>query len=1364
MPGGSLNFDVISAGASAKAGNWATAEAGAKLSLLAQAQLKRGVAVGAGAEAIVHVDASVQKYLAAGVNGQANAAARVQGQVQVPLDLFDECGLAVRLDAVAEAAAAADLRIGLAAEDFLALAGDGLLPQGAPMQLLRILLEEMVVQGGIQAKAAVAAMAYANVTVLGRLLKGPNGEDPGFSITAGYGAGWGAGAGFKVYAQFGVKDPRRLVRRSVDVAVDGTCDALNDLTLHAITPVIDELRTPSKIAFRTAFELGLTLAENGGAFSANDGEKVALRCVQVALEEVQRYVLERAAQFALDQLHLALKSTGFDNARWTRAQPKRKSLADHLRAMPQEPLGLDAAKLQYWMTVISKASDLALELTPGNKVSEDVSKACALLWSCIQLLSVSVQRISEAQARVSVLGAQPRVATSAFASTLPNAPSIVAARINAALGRTANAAIGQPEVIKFLTRTSALTALLDKDPSISRVLSIVSGGTVTSPSGALSLVFDNLGSFAPDASGRLSAAATLGVIRNGLDRFINERVTNEIRPLLTDIIGSDPNLLLYLDEVLISTTGYTSSTILSGVEQWASGSANSQKVLRETCSSILMRLFGRSLIVTADVLMTHTLENLSSGFTFLADQVNVKDGVAEVLAKATGIPRDEVAEVMSEALLTAGEAFEPMDAAKRAQIRDLLFRIIDTAPANGDGTLAEQLKQDNFVPNAEAALELAFVLGEEVAMRLVRFLQVALERLGSKILEEIKDLIAMVQRTVDAWVGATREAVAACAKRLLELIDEIARDAAKLEQASDQLLRKTADMLGVFAHSNRSTLKAEVKSLAQRRARAMLRDLPAYDMWPREAKNFAIARVNDLVTGVFNANVFDPVIDVLQGMSGALEDVLNDLADIEPGDDLASEVLDIFLDRLEDAVRGAFARSPRFTISISVLGVHYTLADIKVPLDDICSALRNAAKKVDALLDAVDVVAALLRDMLEATAGLQAAEAEQRVIASQKQRAEQDLASTSIGGLGCTIVQPVSASVAEGHATLEVILDHAPISFLGREAGEQRRFFVWLNHHEISLDTAVIEELGSSSLTIDIRDRIAVGGALDIKPVRLTGLHERTTGLAHRATELKPATSRSGKLQPRSTTFRSGSAAPIRERIDAIGMKPTGKLKDRPTEHRKGLRIRVELPHTFLVEGMNALVCALVPGVSAQRLEKSVSFLFVPRTERKPNRPIAPDRANWDTRLIGSNAIFSRAVLQHLDGHALQPAVRELMRVKPKKDAPPLPLFALAATRKDAKAASIKQLQAKADVPRAELVKFIDAVNKKALRPQPLKIEPLPIQPKHIIAGNDATVLATALATSGTAQPELLSSEVDKGAKKTRKITKNTTTKNSSAL
>ena len=1301
MAGLDLNLPILAASANASAGDWATAEAGASLDLEVAAELDRGIELGAGAEAIVRVDASVTKFISAGVGGEANASARVKAQVQVPLDLFDECGVAIRLQAIAEAAAAVNLRIGLSAGDFLDLAGNDLQMRGVPMQLLRILLEETVIQGGVQAKAAVAAMAYANVTVTGRLIPAA-GQPAGFSVAAGAGVGWAAGAGYKMYAQFGIQDPRRLVRRTIDVAVDSTVDEIAKLADERLSPIIDELRTPAKIAFRTAFELGITLAENGGQFSAGESEKVALRCVQVALEEAQRFILERAGQMALDRLLAGFRAIELTNARWNNARAERNALADLLRALPEEPFALDQAKLDYWMRVITAGADVAAKLQPGGTVTDEVTDACALIWSCAQLLFTSVQRISEAGARASVIGVAPAVATAAFVGALPAPPALVKRRINAALGRGANATVGQPQVVDYLTRT-ALIGLERHCPAAVRMVHMVCGPVAGSIPEALRLLFANIGSFVPDASGNISARATLAMLRDSMDAFIEERIRQDLRPALEPLIAGKPELKLYLDEVVISTMRYASRSILTAVMDWANGDNTGQKALRETCSAILMRLFGRSLVVAGDVLTARALDALEDAFTYVADHVDDNNGVAETLANISGTPREAMAELMEETFLIAAATFAPMPIERRAHIRQLLYRIIDTAPSDPSTDLVTQLRKDNLIPNGEAAFELAFLLGEEIAERIFRFVTAALARLALRILEEIKALIELVQRIIEAWIQEMQALVRAIAGRLLALMDEITEQMARLEEASDRVLERASALLNLFADGHRGSMRTALKDLVKSKARGVLRALPYYNEWPAEVKDFAKDRISELVDGLFDHTYFDTILRALQGMAAYVADFLDDVRAIEPGDDIATAILDLFLDRLEDAVEDAFSSAPTFGLTLRTAIGDFELIDIRVPLSGISGALREAAGNVDALVDAASDLADDVHDMLEAMAGVEAAEAEHAVVKDQELRTNQRLAEAALTDMDLTVNAPSTGSVAEGRVMLDVFIHRAPLSILGRVPGEQQRFHVWLNHHEVVLDAAEVVAYSRqlTMLPVEVAERAESGIGTPFGSMVGVGaarVHMSVRSRSQRAGALSMQAN-SGAQVVRMGTGRAelrGSILPGR-----VGRRPA-----RPTvlQHPEGgLHIRLQLPTEFLVDGLNGLVMALVPGSAAHRIEKSVSFLFVPRQVKrpKPGRRIMPPRLGWDP--TKHDAVVAYAMEQSLGKKGLAKAAHLLVATKPAKYAAPVVLFPTKAVRKAALATSTAAFKARSKAPLAHTKRLAEAVAGKELRPMMVK-------------------------------------------------------------
>jgi len=426
MPDVDASRSLLNASADYQADDWGNFGGGASLDLKATAELRRGIDLELGAQALVGLDASVAKFLAVDIHGQANAAARVRAQIQVPLDLFREAGLAVRLQAVAEAAAGIELGIGLDIGDFLALAESDPRMQGVPLRLVKIFLDEAKIEGGVFAKAAAAAMAYANLAATGRLVDTADGK-AGFTVSAEAGAGLKAGAGFRVFARFGLDDPSRMIRRTVDVLVDDTLQRIAERTADAaVLTMVEELKAPAKMALRACFELGSQLARNGGAFNAADAPVIAQRCVQVVFEEGQRYVLGKIAEIAFTEFNSALRTMGFDANAWNSAEPERLALARRLRDMAADPFEPNQPNRDYWSAVIDEAIALARKLGARNQHTEPFVMPLAALWAAVQLLFVSVQRISSGGGRASLLGTGPNTRFPPFAGpTLQSAPPLV---------------------------------------------------------------------------------------------------------------------------------------------------------------------------------------------------------------------------------------------------------------------------------------------------------------------------------------------------------------------------------------------------------------------------------------------------------------------------------------------------------------------------------------------------------------------------------------------------------------------------------------------------------------------------------------------------------------------------------------------------------------------------------------------------------------------------------------------------------------------------------------------------------------------------------------------------------------------------
>jgi len=1322
MPSVDGSKNILTSAAGYQAGDWASVGAQGSLDFQATADFSRGFDVQLGAEAIVRLDGAIREYLAADVTGQAHAAARVRAQVQVPLDLFNEAGLAVRLQAVAEASAGVTLAIGLQVGDFLRLAGADDRMRGVPLELLKAFLAEFTIQGGVMAKVSAAAMAYANLSLTGRLI--PQGtQKPGFTIAAEAGAGLKAGAGFRVLAAFGVDDPRRWIRRTIDVAVDESVKTLRPVLPNHASPVLDQLVVPAKIAMRTAFEIGSALTENGGAFAPGDGPKLALRCVQVALEEVQRHLLEQAVALALDAIERELRGLGnVDLQRWQAAQPQRRALANALLAMPEYRLEATPENLTYWIGIVEKVSQVALAMAPTNAVPQEVVRPLAILWCAVQLGSIALKRITDGQARVAMLGHPVAQAVTPFQGNLAPPPAFIGAHLNAVLGRPANSAVAQTQAVDFLVRS--LVAELDRlGPGLTDAVRLVIGSRTGSLSEALSLVLTNLGAFVPDASGTVNATTTLVVIRDALRTFFDGRVEADLRPALLEVASDSRVTALFADEVLLGAFRTTVHVLFDRVLSWDSGTAITQKTVRELCSALILSLAGRSLVVCGDVLLVKALESVQGEFRQVASRIDDPAGVAEKLAGLTGLDRGFVAEVVEEALLVCADAFEPMPEERRARLRNLLYETIEA----GAGLSLAELERKDFVPNQSSAQELALLLGEEIAGNIARFIQAFLTRVGGLILEALRDLIEDLQQAVGEWVASLVGLVQELGQRIAELVAEIERFGQEVDVAADALLGSLSSLLNRLGNhqGSRSSLRTVVRDLVVDEALAVLRSLGVYQNLPRGLKTLARSELRSAAGAVLDTGVFDFVLEAFASIGHEAADFLEDIRAIEPGDDIEQAVLELFLDRLEDATDDAFGgQDPGVNIGFDVGSIHISIGRVSIPLSGIITGIRQKARTFQGIKNRVRDVAEQLLVLFQHEANLAAAEAEDIIVRGEEARGQAQVAESRRGPPIVEVVRPAAGAAMHGEVELEIVIRNVTQAILDVAPPGQPRVFLWLNQRLLALDGAGVQEFGQRpARMVDLTNaepiigtataRIATqaigrdvrGGAL----IRDGRDRERRGGGKEVPTPM--LTRKRGAPRGQSTRLGGRGVPP-----PPFAGSPLGLGRNvRPTDIRggadagvPGIRISLRIPLDLLAEGINTVTVVVMPGSAEQRVEQTVSFLWRP-ISRFDGPLAAPGRLILDgdklpnftrdavSRRLGKAGKAGGVTPEFAAPHS-EAAFRSWGRAADRDGREHEAWFPTRAVRAEATRATRAELMERMGVSVREISKLREAVRSKALR------------------------------------------------------------------
>jgi hypothetical protein len=208
-----------------------------------------------------------------------------RAQAQAPLDLFEEAGLAIRLQAIARLAAGIGLRPSMSIGE-LTDAVSGMPEMNGPLkEMFQLLLEEISIQGVMYAQAAVAIMAYANFVASGTFLSNDGFSKPGFQYIFEAGYGFKVGGGYRAFVEVNFDNPRKLIKRYAEAAITKMISSVGSSVPAEQLALIRSLEVPVIIGARLAYEIGELPREQAGERSAT-----------IIILEGQRWLLKRFAE------------------------------------------------------------------------------------------------------------------------------------------------------------------------------------------------------------------------------------------------------------------------------------------------------------------------------------------------------------------------------------------------------------------------------------------------------------------------------------------------------------------------------------------------------------------------------------------------------------------------------------------------------------------------------------------------------------------------------------------------------------------------------------------------------------------------------------------------------------------------------------------------------------------------------------------------------------------------------------------------------------------------------------------------------------------------------------------------------------
>ena len=284
-----------------------------------------------------------------------------------------------------------------------------------------------------------------------------------------------------------------------------------------------------------------------------------------------------------------------------------------------------------------------------------------------------------------------------------------------------------------------------------------------------------------------------------------------------------------------------------------------------------------------------------------------------------------------------------------------------------------------------------------------------------------------------------------------------------------------------------------------------------------------------------------------------------------------------------------------------------------MPIGTFVSVARSAIRALGHSTCRRGAVGALA-SLLEIEENLQAAEEEQRAVSATKEAADQRIAEMRDNSLDLFIAHPQPASAITGSLTVRLRIPSGSAALLANAGLSQRRVFVWVNEEELSLAHARIRvELPQGVRNLpDLRATPqasehpkAEGGRVGYPSTRARAERhdvQRKERLISRTTSLT-ITRFSNRRFAAASLPRLPTRSAFPPRVPRSDNLALGAANDRPV-----LVVEIDVPESMMHEGLNALACTLVPGAVQRRVERAVSFLYVPGKPAAAERPTMPGK------------------------------------------------------------------------------------------------------------------------------------------------------------
>ncbi|GGG13108.1 hypothetical protein GCM10010912_66940 [Paenibacillus albidus] len=715
--------------------------------VVGQGSLRRGVNYQLGAQAVAQINILLNKWAELKILGSAEVSLLAQVQIQTPLDLFEEAGLAGRLQAVLKAAVAAGLSMNMTVGDLLEVLKAKPSGRGLSGELIELLLEESGIEGFLYAQFAVGFMAYANFVILGSLHKTPALEEAGFQFVYEAGMGFIAGGGYRGGVHLKFPDPGKLVSRYGGRLIDGIVNkAIGTQQEQALM-----LGAMLRIGVKSAYEASRQLNEGTGI----DAEKLAQTVLTLIGGQFQSLFFSSAGLFFKEEV---LRLIGLASLP-----------AEQTSEVIQILRGFDAFESVPGNHAIFSRLDSLAAFIQNEQIQKDFVRNVSALWVSALFSPLAAQAAETATV--------PK-----FTALLSDQPTpAMQSLINTELNRPAETNLNQQDLLTFLL-DKPLTVVLQHVDNIREITAILNPAVSgTAQEDAMKYLFDP--SFLVPATGE-SFKSILGAINQAFDHYVDTEISARQTAISNTLAGEEEIRILF-EQALIPCIQLASDVlipaIIDGFEHF------DKETMEEALSSVLLTMLGRSVIHIVGGIQTSINNQIGGLLRSAASQtasILGPLGAQEILKR----PLEEAVKIIADMVA-------PLPPHVQEQLLGSALNIF--TPIEGNAVdYANHLQRDPmWMPQLDEIEAIAKALLSHLTDQMINF---ALKIIPALFQALIDQLLAIIEHWLNE-LAKVLNAITGFLTKLIQdkLLNELINPVLKVaEQAADVLTFNIFDVIG----------------------------------------------------------------------------------------------------------------------------------------------------------------------------------------------------------------------------------------------------------------------------------------------------------------------------------------------------------------------------------------------------------------------------------------------------------------------------------------------------------------------------------------------------------------------------------------